>query len=451
MKSDNDPGNLDMHVVTDQMLQVIGRGGGSPDPIPMLIAGQRSKQRLLLRAVIDSAAAVDHIEMQMATDGYRLLTQLEHSAADAVERVLRYPAVGAWALHTVLGLQSKAPAAVSPGRLATVAAAAAMHASLPCEIELPPPVAGAIEFPSLGRLYLPENFPAGPLWLRSDGKTVKLLGPGGCLALPSRSESEASNWQSIPIITAGQGSLQIALAFDFVDPCRFPGHRGVLESLPKSELDRWLRRLTRACNLLIRYHHETAREVAALIVAVTPLARPSQGQVSASSRRAFGSIALSLPADDVSLALALAHEVQHAKLSALMDLVPLVSATGRDRFYAPWREDARPLAGLLQGVYAHIGIAEFWRRHRLLLREPAEMHRAYTEFARWRDATASCVRFLNERPELTKGGRLFAAAMAERLSTLLSDFVPVAAQEDADRAAKEHRERWLHRHGRTAQ
>jgi len=35
--------------------------------------------------------------------------------------------------------------------------------------------------------------------------------------------------------------------------------------------------------------------------------------------------------------------------------------SGCQSFYVPWRTDPRPGGGLLQDVYAHLGMTEFWR------------------------------------------------------------------------------------------
>ena len=60
------------------------------------------------------------------------------------------------------------------------------------------------------------------------------------------------------------------------------------------------------------------------------------------------------------LASVLVHECQHAKLNAVLDLIPL-SRPDQARYYAPWREDPRPLGGLLHGAYAYLGVSDFWR------------------------------------------------------------------------------------------
>ena len=54
----------------------------------------------------------------------------------------------------------------------------------------------------------------------------------------------------------------------------------------------------------------------------------------------------------------LTHELQHTKLNAVMYLFELLEPVAGERFYAPWRDDPRPLGGFLQGIYAFFGIAE---------------------------------------------------------------------------------------------
>ena len=82
---------------------------------------------------------------------------------------------------------------------------------------------------------------------------------------------------------------------------------------------------------------------------------------SATSPAAFGAIATSWPPSPVSMAETLVHEFQHLKLCGLMDMLPLIEPCD-ERGYAPWREDPRPVGGLLQGVYAFTGIVRFWAR-----------------------------------------------------------------------------------------
>jgi HEXXH motif-containing protein len=169
---------------------------------------------------------------------------------------------------------------------------------------------------------------------------------------------------------------------------------------------------------------------------------------SITTRQVFGSIGLSLPDDDVTMALTLSHEVQHAKLAALMDLLPMVTEPAPDLYYAPWRSDPRPLASLLQGMYAHLGVARFWKRHREVTLEPDDVHHAHVEFARWRNACSQVAKVVSGRPELTRCGSAFVDGMVRVLREWRDEYVPPEAQAQADDAISEHRRQWdMHRRG----
>jgi uncharacterized protein len=104
----------------------------------------------------------------------------------------------------------------------------------------------------------------------------------------------------------------------------------------------------------------------------------------------------------------------------------------------PWREDRRPLEGLLQGAYAHIAIVDFWRvRHTQLAGSAREA--AQVEFARWRTGTAEAVEQLLKSGSLTESGRGFAEGMSRTLEAWQDERVEWSALRAAQRAADEHR------------
>jgi uncharacterized protein len=440
------------HQIPAALVRAIADGSSGADGREALVAGQRSKCLALLRLVVDLASAAGHPEAGVTRDGYRALALVQRLAPQAAEHVLRHPAVGSWALQTVLRLRGGTAAEVSPGRLASVAAAAAIRGDVPCDIGLPRSACehGALELPSLGRLLLPDRLRGDVAGLHApggDGGPAELYGSHGTVRLPGRLGADAPGWHAIPVVTAGTLPARISMLIDDVDSYRLTGYAGQLDQLTADQRRAWSRRFSGGWRVLTQDHPEIAADVAGLIVAMTPLQRPAGAQVSVSSRRAFGGVALSLPEDEVSMAVTLAHEVQHTKLSALMDLFPMVVASARGTYYAPWRDDPRPLASLLQGVYAHLGVASFWRRHRYVVRESAEVLHAHIEFTRWRGSCAEVVRFLSARPELTPCGSFFVGGMTHLLSSWQHDPVPAAAQARADFATGEHRERWRSRHG----
>jgi hypothetical protein len=169
-------------------------------------------------------------------------------------------------------------------------------------------------------------------------------------------------------------------------------------------------------------------------------------QISGSSREAFGCVALSTPPDATTLALTFAHEVQHAKLSALLDVIPLLRPSGGRRYYAPWRNDPRPLGGLFQGAYAYVGVSGFWRRQRRHEQGEAAFA-ASAEFYRWREAAEGATRVIAESGFLTPPGERFVARMAATLETWRVEEVSGEAMEKAHRDAAAHRDMWEARNG----
>jgi uncharacterized protein len=144
-----------------------------------------------------------------------------------------------------------------------------------------------------------------------------------------------------------------------------------------------------------------------------PLAAGPPGRdISASARHAFGAVAAALPDDPVTLALLLIHEFQHVKLGAVLDIYDLYDPADRRLFHAPWREDPRPLEGLLQGTYAHLAVTDFWRARREAT-AGAEAERAAERFAYWRDHTRDAIGTLANSGSLTPLGERFVGEMRQ--------------------------------------
>jgi uncharacterized protein len=191
--------------------------------------------------------------------------------------------------------------------------------------------------------------------------------------------------------------------------------------------------------VLERGHPGVAPEVAAAVSVIVPRSRPPSGEVSTTSPETFGAIGMSLPPDPVTCAVTLAHEIQHLKLGALLDIVTLTLPDDGRRYYAPWRDDPRPVRGLLQGAYAYLGVSGFWRRQRKL---PGARQQADVEYTRWRAATALAVGTLQSSGRLTSAGHEFVNEMARTLAPWQDEPVPIQAMTLARRAAGAHLARW---------
>jgi uncharacterized protein len=424
---------LSQHAMPSRLFDALAGGGGGPEAIRKLVAAQLSKHLILLQQVFASGRHAAPRQAGQTRRGWDLLTEVQHHDRAAAEALIQYPSVGAWALRTVLVAQG-APAVTGaePNQLSAVAAAAAIRARMPAEIEVPV-AGGAVMLPSLGAVA--ATGPAAVIHIGSTGTYV--LSAGKRVDIPGSPEQDAPGWQGLRRISAG--SLDVPI--DDLDPFRMPETDDLAPRLSVIEASRWNRDFQQAWLLLETDHPTVAAEVREIVSVIVPLKKPPDGQVSCSSPQASGAAALSEPPDPYSCAVTLAHEVQHQKLSALLDIVELARPDTGRRYYAPWRDDPRPLNGLLQGAYAHLGVSSFWRGHRRSA-DSAIRLRANAEFARWRTAAGRAVGALLASGQLTAAGSRFARGMECQLKAWCTEPVPAEAQSIADRAAEAHLARW---------
>jgi hypothetical protein len=141
----------------------------------------------------------------------------------------------------------------------------------------------------------------------------------------------------------------------------------------------------------------------------------------------------------------LVHVFQHTKLCGLMDMLPLLEPSA-ERGYAPWREDPRPLGGILQGAYAFAGIVRFWDVQRALKTEPDDILRASVLYDRWRQAIELTTTALLGTGLLTSAGVEFVATLRDRGRCRASDTVSAEATEIAREVALDNWLTWQLRH-----
>jgi uncharacterized protein len=421
------------HLISDEVFAALAAGEGGAGVVRQLATVEFSKHLLLLRGVVERAAAIGHPAAGRAAAAYDTLAALQDEAPKAVENVLRYPAVGAWLRDTLLALDHD-PARARPDHLTAVTAAAAVRARAPLSIEVRP-IGGALLLPSLGEALVRED----QATLRSTAQGAEVVAGDVRVPIPADHTRDAPGWRAVRRLTASAHGRTLDLVLDDVDPYRMPAD--VADRLPESELQSWRTVLEEAWAILTAHHPVTAAEIEVAHRVVTPLRPPADGQVSGTASETFGTVGLSAPADGLTLAATLAHEVQHAKLGALLDVVRLTEPDESRRFYAPWREDPRPVDGLLQGAYAYLGVSRFWRRQRTH-EHGDEAFLAHREFARWRAGAHLAVDTLTTSGLLTPAGKHFTFHMGRILAGWKHEKVPPAAAARAREEAERHLTRW---------
>ncbi|WP_410614203.1 aKG-HExxH-type peptide beta-hydroxylase [Amycolatopsis sp. lyj-109] len=422
-------GTLPYRLPAEAFVRIAG-GGGGREAIRLLRRAGRSRTLLALRFLATEADRLGHPDAPLVERACRVLSEAHRHAADAVARVLGEPEVSMWAIGAARELVHGGTR-FPPSSLANVAAAAAVRAGIPAELTTAP--GASTHLPSLGTIARGGR----GIRIRPDGDGCLVHAGGHRVRLPAGFHVPAPGWS--PLVSARLGPKTITLDRWGLGSLPQP-FAGDLLRVGSRQAEKWSRVLSGGIELLRR--HGTAEAVIETVHTATPLRQTGPDPASATLADAFGCVLLSLPDDARAAALTLVHEVQHAKLTGLLDVLPLLETSSSPRFYAPWRQDPRPLLGLLHGAYAYVGVVGFWGRQRELDTDPERVHEAEVEFARWLAATTETVSLLAGRPEFTGPGRTVLTHMAGTLAEWSRHRVSASARAEAEALRAAHREQW---------
>jgi HEXXH motif-containing protein len=436
------------HRLRQPDFDALARGLGDPAAVRALRTGQLSKHLLQLRALLDAARPAGL--RPVLEPGFQLLAATQQQAPEAVTALLLHPPVGGWLAHCLRllrGGDSRSPStAADLGHVGAIAAAAAHRAGVSFEI-IVPARDRSVMLPMLGTAVLPGLRPGTPVTISGQaGQPVTIRAAAGdSVMLPGDPSAPAPGWLPLRRLTA-DGDPQLEIYLDDLDPFRDCHGAGTAGRLDDHSARRWRELIQTAWTLLTGRHPGYARAIAAGLATIVPLRTSPGGRgATATSPDSFGACLMSEPVDALALAVGLVHEFQHAKLGALMDMLPLHTADRTARYYAPWRDDPRPLDGLLHGTYAFAAVTEFWRVQRTVA-PSTQATFAHFEFARWRTQTLLAARTLRASGRLTEWGAAVVTAVQERMLGWAADEVPAAAASAARAAVADHEVSWRLRH-----
>jgi HEXXH motif-containing protein len=438
------------HQLSASQFDAIAAGGGGPDIVRLLLSAERSRRLMLLRALLDAVRDTPEAlgPLPPADAAWELLTRAQQRRPAEFDAVLLHPQVGSWVAHSLRRLRgisdAEGPLWVDIGHLFAVACAAAVATGVPLRTTVPLRH-GTLMLPLLGLARLPVADRWGTAEARTDSGGLILRVPGHRTEVRLQMP-DSPHWWGLRRLRSRAAGREFTVCLDDIDPYRDLGSPIAPERLDGEQVRRWQRLFDGGWRILTETDPPTAQALAAGMKSVVPLPPAFRWSPrSASSGDAFGAALISSPPDAASLASLLVHEFQHTKLGAVYHLLTLYQDDGRARFYAPWRDDPRPLSGLLQGVYAFLGVTGFWRLRRLRAVGP-DRDLASFEFALWRQQTWRTLRVLRADAGLSALGRRFADGMTERMRSWWADPVPPEIAVAAKLAAFDHRIGWRLRH-----
>ncbi|MFJ5707719.1 HEXXH motif domain-containing protein [Streptomyces sp. NPDC093105] len=446
------PARAAHHLIPSADFDALAAGRGDPDTVRFLRTTEYSRRLLLLRALLDTAARTPGAlgPLPSVDSAWAALTAAQERAPEEFRELLLHPQVGSWLGHGLRRLRHTAwgdgPLWTDLGQVYALCAVAALRAGLPLSTTVPLRD-GAVMFPGLGLAVLPGRPALGTAEVAVAAGRLTVEPHREAVGPPAAPEGDAPGWLTLRGLHARAAGRPVDCRLDDVDPYRDLGDPLPPARLAPEEVADWQDGFEGAFEVLEACDPEAAEALAVGLRSLTPVDPSPTGVVlSASSGDAFGGLLMSLPPDPVTFAVTLVHEFQHTKLGALLHLLTLERDDGEERHHAPWRDDPRPLGGLLQGAYAFLGITDFWSRH--LHRAPAaERAPAEFEFALARRQTREAVGTLAADPALTAHGRRFVAGMRARLDAWETDGrVRPEVDAWAALAAADHRTEWRIRH-----
>jgi HEXXH motif-containing protein len=437
---------LTSHLLPEAAFTALAEGAGRPATVQLLRDAQLSKHLMLVHAIAEAASAADASAEGPAAfrSGYALLAELQ-ATGEGGDWLLGLPHLGSWAHDCLIRLEQGSAADFA--HFACLVAAAAFRGGVPFELDVPVR-RGRVLLPGLGFIRVTDESSSVRLCCDGDRVTAgrHFTADRRHLVPDDGSGGPVRQWSGTPLIQAVADGLAWPVLLEtedsYLDRYTVPMATG----LPAEDVRRWRQRLQAAWEVLVRNHRWAAEPLPDVVSVIVPLTPHCETDlVSVTTPAAFGAIATSWPPDPVTMAETVVHEGQHVKLCGLLDMVPLVTSGG-EQVYAPWRPDPRPVGGLLQGVYAHLGIARFWAAQRHAETHPDDLLRARVHFARWRSMIDQAARTLLRTDCLTPAGVRFVELLRAKGQQLEAEPLPGDAQEIASQAALDHRLTWQLRH-----
>jgi HEXXH motif-containing protein len=381
-----------------------------------------AKRLLMLRMLMEEASTrfPEQFRRSAFRAAYESLSSRQADSPQAVRRVLTYPGTGAWLDHCLRRLAGPGATERMPplwadlGYLGWLAASAGSGS----ERDAPLPVVvrdGEVMLPGAGLAQVAPASESGVgTFRRADRTSSEIEFNKFSIRWEPGADEAQRGWRPLPVFTFPGGD-PLSVRVDDSDPFLNPNYLRAERGRPPSgrtgfaEPFLWQSLSDGAAELLSEACPSRSPVVARWLAVVQPprFCRPGQA-TSSTSPASFGCVEISLPQGPSELALTLVHEFQHAVLGALLDYVSLTLPAERSQFYAPWVGAMRPAKLLLQGAYAHLAVADFWRGCRDLHGGREQRRHAAAQYARIRAEVTWSIDQVRGSGALTPAGERFA-------------------------------------------
>jgi len=459
--------------------ETLAHGGGGSFDIALLQQAEAHLNAVRLVGVI--SPAIREAGDSVSLDAWDLLERVDQHVVsqgipdqvaqelDALRRVCNLPLFGAWVRAATLAVMSLGdstalPASAEVGHatarplhneldarqrftaiarlLGGYAATAACWADMDFTLHTAADAQGQWHLPAIGRIHIQPN---QPLTIRRiDGRLTAwddvMNKP---IPLPEDLATPSDAWKPARYLHAVAAGRELKVLIDRppVDNDMFGW--AAADELSDERYALWQEAFVEAWPMLVKYYPEYAAGIEAGFRTIVPLQDAPQGTSrSVTNESAFGAAAMTAPGDATQLALALLHEFQHSKLAALWHAVTLHKHVDETPAYAPWREDSRPVHNLLQGAYAHAGIADFWRTWAASATDPGVRLRASVEYLRIRQEVEQTIQTIRQSDNLNENGVYILDCVVEQLQCWNDSAIPSEAVYCAELSAIDHRLGW---------
>lgn len=444
---------LTNHRISESHLDLLCHGYCSAELTRELWHTEFSRRLLAFNSVVNLVTAQPELlgPLPPPAGSLALLMEIDESRREVVRELLLHPQVGNWTAYLLrrsLGLvHTPAPFWVDAGMLHAMAFVAAVRCGRDWSTALPVRN-GAAMLPGLGMAVFPEAAPWDvvradhrdqEMTLSCRGNTVR-LSAGGCHL------SGDADWWNLRKLRVGTDPV-LTMTLDDIDPYRDLCDPVEPQRLSAAGYRRWTALLAGAWDIIRTHHRPSANAMAVGLVSLVPLTDGSDTETrSASTGEAFGSFLVSEPDDPLALAVAMIHEFAHSRLGGLLHLLPATSGGEQEIFYAPWRDDPRPLPGLIQGIYAFVNIAAFWRTQARTDPSPSTSF----EYFYSRLQVEQALHAVDGHRALTEIGERLVSGLADRVARWEAGPPADASFRAARLVAAGHRAGWRLRHLRPA-